>query len=52
VTLKSRLGCDLEIKVIGNGTTRKLGYGLLFTFDSNYRRVRVQNYYRKLQPYA
>jgi len=36
VTLKSGLG---SFKVIENGTTRKLGYGFLFAFRSNYGRI-------------
>ena len=36
VTLKSTLG---SLKIIGNGTIRKLGYGFLFASHSNYRRI-------------
>jgi len=36
VTLKSRLG---SLEIIGNGTIRKLVYGVIFAFHSNYGSV-------------
>jgi len=35
LTLKSGIHCRL-LKIIENGTIRKLGYGFLFAFHSNY----------------
>jgi len=36
VSLNTALSHSRSLKVIGNGTIRKLGYGFLFAFHSNY----------------
>jgi len=40
MTLKSGLGVT-RVKVIGNGTIRKFGYGFLLAFHSNYGSVSI-----------